>query len=58
MSVIILLILFSLLLAIGFLVAFIWSVKDGQFEDDYTPSIRILFENEIPAKTKSEPEEL
>jgi len=58
MSVIILLILFSLLLAIGFLVAFIWSVKDGQFEDDYTPSIRILFENEIPTKTKSEPEEL
>ena len=58
MSVIILLILFSLLLAIGFLVAFIWSVKDGQFEDDYTPSIRILFDNEIPAKTKSEPEDL
>ena len=58
MSVIILLILFSLLLAVGFLVAFIWSVKDGQFEDDYTPSIRILFDNEIPAKTKSEPEDL
>lgn len=46
MSVIFLLIIFSLLLAIGFLIAFIWSVKDGQFDDDYTPSVRILFDNE------------
>ncbi|MCC6180907.1 MAG: cbb3-type cytochrome oxidase assembly protein CcoS [Bacteroidia bacterium] len=38
----------SLLLAIGFLVAFIWSVKSNQYEDDYTPSVRILFENKIP----------
>ena len=36
--------LISLLLAIGFLSAFIWAVKSGQFEDDYTPSIRILYE--------------
>ncbi len=48
MSVIFLLILFSLLLAVGFLVAFIWSVKDGQFDDDYTPSVRILFDSELP----------
>lgn len=46
MSVIFLLILFSLLLAIGFLIAFIWSVKDGQYDDDYTPSVRILFDQE------------
>jgi len=58
MSVIFLLILFSLLLAVGFLIAFIWSVKDGQFEDDYTPSVRILFDNEVPAKPKSESEDL
>jgi cbb3-type cytochrome oxidase maturation protein len=45
MSVIFLLIIFSLLLAIVFLMAFIWSVKDGQYEDDYTPSVRILFED-------------
>jgi cbb3-type cytochrome oxidase maturation protein len=51
MSVILLLILFSLLLAVGFLAAFIWSVRDGQFEDDYTPSVRILFENEAPPTT-------
>lgn len=35
----------SLLLAIGFLIAFIWSVKSKQYEDDYTPSVRILFDN-------------
>jgi len=47
MSVIILLVIFSLVLAIGSLLAFLWSVKNGQFEDDYTPSVRILFENEV-----------
>jgi cbb3-type cytochrome oxidase maturation protein len=50
MSVIILLIIFSLILAIGFLVAFIWSVRSNQLEDDYTPSVRILFENELIEK--------
>jgi cbb3-type cytochrome oxidase maturation protein len=50
MSVIILLIIFSLLLAVGFLIAFIWSVKSNQMEDDYTPSVRILFENDIIEK--------
>lgn len=37
----------SLLLAVGFLMAFIWAVKKGQYEDDYSPSVRILFESEI-----------
>jgi len=36
----------SLLLAAGFLIAFIWSVKNGQFEDEYSPSVRILFDDE------------
>jgi len=53
MSVIFLLILFSLLLAVGFLLAFIWSVKDGQFDDDYTPSVRILFDSELPESGSS-----
>lgn len=35
----------SLLLAIGFLIAFIWSVRSNQYEDDYTPSVRMLFDN-------------
>lgn len=46
MSVIILLIFFSLLVAGCFLLAFLWAVRSGQYEDKYTPSVRILFENE------------
>ena len=48
MSVLILLIAFSLVIALGFLIAFIVSVKNGQFDDSYTPSVRILFD-ETPA---------
>ena len=36
----------SLLVAVGFLVAFLWSVKSGQYDDDYTPSIRMLFDDD------------
>jgi cbb3-type cytochrome oxidase maturation protein len=35
----------SLLMAIFFLGAFIWSVRSGQMDDDYTPSVRILFDD-------------
>ena len=45
MSVLILLITFSILIAGGFLIAFIWSVKKGQYDDDYTPSVRMLFDD-------------
>ncbi|MHC1737145.1 MAG: cbb3-type cytochrome oxidase assembly protein CcoS [Ignavibacteriaceae bacterium] len=45
MSVIAILIIFSLLVASGFLVAFLWAVKTGQFDDKYTPSVRILFDD-------------
>lgn len=44
MDVIIILLCVSLLVALGFLIAFIWSVKSGQFEDDFSPAHRILFE--------------
>jgi cbb3-type cytochrome oxidase maturation protein len=47
MSVIFILIIASLTIAIGFLIAFLWSVKTNQYDDDYTPSVRILFDNEI-----------
>ena len=47
MSAIYILIIISLLVALGFLGAFIWAVKSGQFEDSYTPSVRILFEDEM-----------
>jgi cbb3-type cytochrome oxidase maturation protein len=42
----------SILVAGGFLAAFLWSVNKGQFDDDYTPSIRMLFDDEIK-KTSS-----
>ena len=44
MSVIILLVGASLVVAGGFLVAYLWAVKSGQYDDKYTPSVRILFE--------------
>jgi len=46
MGVIIILLGASLLVAIGFLAAFIWSVKNGQFEDDFSPAHRILFDEQ------------
>ncbi len=46
MSVIFILIACSLLLAGSFLGAFLWASRSGQFEDDYTPSVRILFDDE------------
>ena len=44
MSALFLLVGVSLFVALGFLCAFIWSVKNGQYDDDYTPSVRMLFE--------------
>jgi cbb3-type cytochrome oxidase maturation protein len=53
MSVIILLAVISIVVAGSFLLAFIWSVKSGQYEDSYTPSVRILFdENEKETEKK------
>lgn len=46
MSVIWVLVGFSIVVAAGFLVAFIWAVRSGQYDDRYTPSVRILFEDE------------
>jgi cbb3-type cytochrome oxidase maturation protein len=37
----------SILVALVFFVLFIFSVKKGQFDDDYTPSVRMLFEYEL-----------
>ncbi|MBI2271104.1 MAG: cbb3-type cytochrome oxidase assembly protein CcoS [Bacteroidetes bacterium] len=47
MSAIFLLVGVSLTVAAGFLVAFIWSVKNGQYDDNYTPSIRMLFDDPV-----------
>jgi cbb3-type cytochrome oxidase maturation protein len=43
----------SLIVAIGFLCAFLWAMKKGQYEDDYTPSVRILFDNEFKNEDQS-----
>lgn len=45
MSVVILLLIASISVAGLFLIAFIWSVKTGQYDDEVSPSIRILFDN-------------
>lgn len=47
MSALYILIGISLIVALGFLLAFLWAMKKGQYEDDYTPSVRILFDNEL-----------
>jgi cbb3-type cytochrome oxidase maturation protein len=54
MGVLILLIIASLTVAAGFLIAFIWSVRSGQYDDDYTPSIRMLFDDKKKSKDESE----
>jgi cbb3-type cytochrome oxidase maturation protein len=50
MGVILILVFFSVLVAGGFLLAFIWAVRSGQYEDRYTPSVRILFDEENESK--------
>lgn len=50
MSVIYLLITISIIVAVAFLIAFIKAVRSGQYDDDYTPSVRMLFDDEIVKK--------
>ena len=47
MGVIYVLLTISLIVAIIFFIAFIVSIRNGQFDDDYTPSVRMLFEDEL-----------
>ena len=44
MSAIFILIVISLIVSLGFLFAFLWAIRSDQYEDDYTPSVRILFD--------------
>ncbi|WP_369048506.1 cbb3-type cytochrome oxidase assembly protein CcoS [Tenacibaculum sp. UWU-22] len=50
MSVIYLLLALSVLVAVIFFIAFIISVKRGQYDDSYTPSVRMLFDDELVKK--------
>jgi cbb3-type cytochrome oxidase maturation protein len=45
MSVIILLLIASITVAAIFLIAFLWSVKKGQFDDEASPPVRMLFDD-------------
>ena len=51
MTIIILLISISLLIAVGFLLSFLWNMKSGQYDDTYSPSVRMLFEDSVTEKT-------
>lgn len=44
MMVIIILLIVSICISGGFLIAFLWSVKDGQYDDNYSSANRILFD--------------
>ncbi len=52
MTIIILLIALSLTIAVVFLVIFLWALKSGQYDDTYTPSVRMLFEDKGKAPTE------
>lgn len=53
MSVLFIMIGASLILALGFLIAFLWAVKKGQYEDDYSPAVRILFDTEVKKQSET-----
>ncbi|WP_461093882.1 cbb3-type cytochrome oxidase assembly protein CcoS [Spirosoma gilvum] len=52
MSIIFFMIGVSLMMALGFLGAFFWSMRTGQQDDLYTPSIRMLLEDDAPDTTE------
>ncbi len=63
MSVIVILVIVGVIVAGLFLLGFIWAVKSGQYDDMYSPSVRVLFddateaisevdENNSPTKSK------
>jgi cbb3-type cytochrome oxidase maturation protein len=53
MNVIIILILASLGVALIFLAGFIWAVRNGQYEDTVTPSLRLLTDESKISKTNT-----
>jgi cbb3-type cytochrome oxidase maturation protein len=55
MSVIIVLIIIGVVVASGFLVAFLWAVRSGQYDDTVSPSVRMLFDEKKEKKNKKKP---
>ncbi|MDP2336155.1 MAG: cbb3-type cytochrome oxidase assembly protein CcoS [Bacteroidota bacterium] len=56
MSVVFILVFVAIIMASAFLIAFIWAVRNGQYEDTYTPSVRILFDDLLVKKEENENE--
>ncbi len=54
MSVVFVLVFAAIIIASAFLIAFIWAVKNGQYEDTYTPSVRMLFDDPAIQEEKEE----
>ncbi len=54
MEAILFLIVIGVIVAGGFLIAFIWAVKSGQYDDDYSPSVRMLFDSKKPKSEEKE----
>ncbi len=54
MSVLFILMMASLAVALVFLIAFLWSVHSGQFDDTGTPPMRVLGEDEPPKPKPNE----
>lgn len=52
MSVIVLLIIIGGIVAAGFLAAFLWAVRSGQYDDTVSPSVRMLFDDKKTKKNK------
>lgn len=50
MNILVVLIIVSLVVATGFLVAFVWAVRSGQFDDASTPSYRMLWDDAVTKK--------
>jgi cbb3-type cytochrome oxidase maturation protein len=46
----------SVLMASIFLLVFLWNLRSGQYEDDYTPAIRMLFDDTVPAQNVKNPQ--
>lgn len=53
MGMIYLMLIVSLLIALFFLGFYFWAAKNGQFDDDYTPSVRMLFDDETTIKNEN-----
>jgi len=53
MSVVFILVFVAIIMAAAFLIAFVWAVKNGQYEDTYTPSVRILFDDMLIKKEEN-----